>query len=136
MVDFIVDKFDEIICKACVRYAKKYSEQGSNVVNYNEVQVLFKLDDELEVKYSLMKNYVPIESVTFNQLRGVKFDISGYSLIVPPFIKKTLLSFGDSLCVHPTLLSIICVCVNEEETVLYLYNGRDFVEQIKIEDLL
>jgi len=53
MIPYVVTTFNEIVYKACERFGK---EEG---VEAKEMQVLFKLDDEGEVEYSILKKYNP-----------------------------------------------------------------------------
>jgi len=130
MMEIIVDKFNEIIYKACVRYG---NEEG---VDGNKMQVLFSLDDEGEVKYSLLKEYRPFKDVTFNQILNVKIDFKGYSMIVPPFIKNTINKYSESLSTSPQNLFVMCVVKRENEIGLFLYNEKKPVEEIILAELL
>lgn len=132
MTDFIVDKFNEIVFKALERYGKE------NQVDVDQMQILFRLNEEEEVEYDLLKEYKKISSLTFNEIMNVKIDFRGYSLIVPPFIKQTLLTYSNEMETKVTELSVMCVAtqLTSSRIALCLYNGRDFVKQIKLEEEL
>jgi hypothetical protein len=130
MMEIIVDKFNEIIYKACERYGKEEGLDG------NKMQVLFSLDDEGEVKYSLLKEYRPFKDVTFNQILNVKIDFKGYSMIVPPFIKDTINKYSEKLSTTPQNLFVMCVVKRENEIGLFLYNEKKPVEEIVLAELL
>ncbi len=130
MMEIIVDKFNEIIYKACERYGK---EEG---LDRNKMQVLFSLDDEGEVKYSLLKEYRPFKEVTFNQILNVKIDFRGYSMIVPPFIKDTINKYSEKLTTSAQNLFVMCVIKRENEIALFLYNDKKPVEEIVLAEIL
>jgi hypothetical protein len=129
-MEIIVDKFNEIIYKACERYGK---EEG---LDRNKMQVLFSLDDEGEVKYSLLKEYRPFKEVTFNQILNVKIDFRGYSMIVPPFIKDTINKYSEKLTTSAQNLFVMCVIKRENEIALFLYNDKKPVEEIILAEIL
>lgn len=129
MVEFIVDKFNEIIFKACERYGK---EEG---LPSSEIQVLFYLDEEGEVCYKILKKYTPFKDVTFNEILNVKIDFKGYSLLVPPFIKKTIIEFSEQVPASPLNLNILCVAKENRDVNLFLYNQRQALKEIKLEEL-
>jgi len=130
MMEIIVDKFNEIIYKACERYGKEEGLDG------NKMQVLFSLDDEGEVKYSLLKEYRSLKEVTFNQILNVKIDFRGYSMIVPPFIKDTINKYGEKLSTPTQNLFVMCVVKRENEIALFLYNDKKPVEEIILAEIL
>ena len=130
MIPMIVNTFNEIVLKACERFGK---EEG---VEAKEMQVLFKLDDEGEVTYSILKKYNPIKDVTFNQILNVKIDFRMYGQIVPPFIQNTIITYGENFEIHPTDLMVMCIVTGENKIVLFLYNkDKKPIEQIILEDL-
>jgi hypothetical protein len=129
MLAFIVNTFNEIIYKACERYG---SEEG---VEASDIQVLFTLDDEGEVNYTLLKKYNPLKQVTFNQILNVRIDFKGYSQLVPPFIQKTLIEYGEKLETNPTQLMVMCVVKGKNNIGLFLYKDKKPIEEIILEDL-
>lgn len=130
MLDSIIDKFKNIVQEACGRFGK---QEG---VAPQEIQVLFSIGEEEEVKYTLLKQYKPLSDVTFNQLMGVKIDFRGYSLFVPQFIKAQLTEYAEELSVPIRQLTVMCVYIQDANTVqLWLYNGKDAVKEVVLEDL-
>ena len=129
MIDLVVNTFNEIVYKACERYGK---EEG---LEANEMQVLFKLDDEGEVGYTILKKYNPLKVVTFNQILNVKIDFRMYGQIVPPFIQNTLISYGEKLETNPTELMVMCVVTGVNSVKLFLYKDKKPIEEIILEEL-
>lgn len=129
MVEFVVNTFNNIVYKACERYGK---EEG---VEATKMQVLFKLDDEGEVEYSILKNYTPFKDVTFNEILNVRIDFRMYSQIVPPFIQNTILTYGEKLEANPNELMVMCVVTGVNKVVLFLYKDKKPIEEIILEEL-
>jgi hypothetical protein len=129
MTDFIVDKFNEIVYNACERYGRE------NELSGDKMQILFRLNEEDDVEYDLLREYKKVKNLTFNEILNVKIDFRGYSMIVPSFIKQTLKSYSEQLETSPTNLSVMCV-IAEKKVVLCLYKGFDFVKQISLEEEL
>jgi hypothetical protein len=129
MMEVIVDKFNEIIYRACERYGKLEGVEAS------KMQVLFSLDDEGEVKYSLLKEYRPYKEVTFNEILNVKIDFRGYSLIVPPFIKDTINNCSEELQASVKNLFVMCLVKRDMDVGIYLYNEKEPVKEIILADL-
>jgi len=130
MIPMIVNTFNEIVFKACARFGKEEN------VEAKDIQVLFKLDDEGELIYSILKNYNLLKDVTFNQILNVKIDFRGFGQIVPPFIKNTLITYGEKLKKNSTDLMVMCIVAGENKIVLFLYDkNKKPIEQIILEDL-
>lgn len=130
MVDFIIEKFNEIVSKACTRYGQ---EQG---VDASKIQVLFRLGADAEVEYYILKEYVELQKVTFNNILNVRIDFKGYSMIVPPFIQKVLVKYSEELKVEPNKMSVICISQPNNQVVLCLYSEKTFVKRVNIEEEL
>jgi hypothetical protein len=130
MVDFIIEKFNEIVSKACTRYGQ---EQG---VDATKIQVLFRLGADAEVEYYILKEYVELQKVTFNNILNVRIDFKGYSMIVPPFIQKVLVKYSEELKVEPNKMSVICISQPNNQVVLCLYSEKTFVKRVNIEEEL
>jgi hypothetical protein len=130
MVDFIIEKFNEIVSKACTRYGQ---EQG---VDTTKIQVLFRLGADAEVEYYILKEYVELQKVTFNNILNVRIDFKGYSMIVPPFIQKVLVKYSEELKVEPNKMSVICISQPNNQVVLCLYSEKTFVKRVNIEEEL
>lgn len=129
MVDAIVEKFNEIVYKACERYGK---EEG---LETNKVQVLFFLDDEGEVAYKILKEYRPWKQVTFLEILNVKIDFKLYSVMVPPFIQNTLIAYSEKLETNAQDLFVMCVVKGENKVGLFLYKDKKPIEEINLEEL-
>ena len=127
-MNFIIEKFNKIVSDSCERFGKECGVGGE------QMQVLFRLNEEADVVYSVLKEYRPYKEVSFNEILNVKIDFRGYSLIVPPYIQKTLIQYSESMEVYYTELSVMCVLNELKKVILCLYKGKDFVKEINLEE--
>lgn len=130
MVNAIIGKFNEIVYRACERYAKEEN------VGTEGIQVLFSMDEQDDVKYQIAKNYAPIKDVTFNQILNVRIDFKGYGMIVPEFIKRTILMYADEYKTRPQELFVMAQPKTIKDVTLFMYEGKKYKEQIKLDELL
>ena len=128
MANFIVEKFNKIVYEACERFGAK------NGVGAENIQLRFNVEND-EVGYKLMKDYVKISDLTFNEILNVRMDFRGYSLIVPHFIKQTLSGYAEEMKVLVETLSVICL-VREKSVYMCLYKGTEYIKQIDLEEEL
>ena len=129
MVDFIVDKFNEIVYRACERYAKEENVETA------AIQVLFSIDEDGEVKYEIAKSYKPIRQVTFNEILNVRIDFRGYGMLVPQFIGQTINGFAEEMKTRPQELFVMAVPKTVKDVPLFLYEGKTYKQEIKLAEL-
>jgi hypothetical protein len=129
MIDFILSEFEKITFKACEKYASSLGEQTKNV------QLVLGLNDETEVIYSLCRNYNPEKKVSFMEILGVRIDFKGYSMIVPPFIQKTLLRYAEEHSAKPKDVCVMIIPKDDKKTTMWLYVNSQPKSQIEMENL-
>jgi hypothetical protein len=129
MIDVIQKQFTEITSKCLDRYAKEYNTQKKNM------QLVFKLSADSEAEYLIYKDYQPLKVVTFLQVLGVKFDIRGFSLFVPRFIKGALERFCESETIERGNVRVVCAFDETANLLMWLYNNTTFVKQVELESL-
>ena len=133
MKDFIVNEFGKIITKACVRFGKE------NGLDKTEMQIVFRLNQEDELEYVVLKKYEEWKSVSFNEILGVKIDFKGYGMMVPNFIKNLLVQYSVELDKPFDSLRIMSLAKNgekENEVVNCLYYKNNFIQVINLEEIL
>ncbi len=130
MLDSILKEFEKITFKACERHASSLQDSVTNV------QLVLSLNSEGEVEYTICSNYNPDKKISFLEILGVRIDFKGYSMIVPPFIQKTLLRLAEDHQVNPLELSAMIIPTDEikRTNVIWVYIKGQPKEQIKIED--
>ena len=87
MEDFIINETKKIFNKAIKRFSKK------DQVEENEVSLLLYLkeeDGEKETGYKVCHHHVPVRDTKIMEILGVLIDLKGYSMLVPPQIKRLL----------------------------------------------
>ena len=129
MLDFITEKFTDIVSKCLDKNAKELNTTKKNV------QLIFKLGGDGEAEYLITKEYTTIKVLTFMEVLGVKIDFKGYSLFVPNFIKGALNRFCESDNIEVSKVSVVTYFNDNKEMVMWLYNGNQYVKQIELESL-
>lgn len=129
MFQFIEKEFSSIVRKAIERFAKQYNAPDE------DVQLRFRLDHSGELIYSIMHKYVKKQDLTFLQVLDVKIDFRGYSLIVPPFIKKTIERFANDLNTEQTNVIIINSKNAKDIITIWLYNQGTPERSIQLKEL-
>jgi len=133
MEDFIVNETKKIFNKAIKRFAK------NDKVEQEEVSILLYLkeeDAERHTAYKICHHHVPVRDSRIMEILGVIIDIKGYSMLVPPQIKKIIENFETEL--KSTAVEV-CVYLNREdddEVRYFLYNDGAFVKEFLLQDVL
>lgn len=129
MLDFITDKFTDIVSKCLDRKSKELNVSKLNC------QLVFKLGEEGEAEYHIFKEYKPTQVLSFMEVLGVRIDFKGYSLFVPNFIKGALNRFCESDNIDKEKVSVMVYFNEKKEMLMWLYNGNQYVKQIDLESL-
>lgn len=129
MIDVIQKQFTEITSKCLDRYAKECNTQKKNM------QLVFKLGVDSEAEYLIYKDYQPVKVVTFLQVLGVRFDIRGFSLFVPNFIKGALNRFCESETIERGNVRVVSAIDEKGNNLMWLYDNTRFVKQVELESL-
>jgi len=130
MIDFISEKFTEIVSKCLERNAKEQATAKKNM------QLVFKLGESGEAEYLIYKDYKPVKVVTFMEVLGVKLDFKGYSLFVPNFIKGALTRFCEQHSIERNKVRVIVSFDEGNKMVMWLYNNTEFVSQVTLDELI
>jgi hypothetical protein len=128
MIDFISAEFTKICKKAIERFSNDLQKPKEDVA------ITFNLKDG-EVYYNLLKDFKVHKEVTFMEILGVRIDFKGYSMLVPPFIQKSLLGFCQEFKIEENKVNVMALLV-QENICLVLFNDTEQVKQIRLDDLL
>ena len=132
MIDFIQSETKKIMYKCCERYA---ATQRMSIEN---VQLVLGLNEDGNT-YTVCENYQPKVNMNFLGVLGVKIDFKGYSVIAPPFIRKSLLRFSEAHNIPHADVKVMCVPSKDEngksDVFLFVYNGVNYVETITFHEL-
>ena len=129
MIDAIQKQFTEITSKCLDRYAKEYNTQKKNM------QLVFKLGTNSEPEYLIYKDYQPQKVISFLEVLGVRFDIRGFSLFVPNFIKGALNRFCESETIERGNVRTVLTFDDKLNLLIWLYDNTRFVKQVELESL-
>lgn len=134
MIDFIIRESKKIMYDCCERHSK---QKGLKVEN---VQLILGLDEKGNNTYTICENYVAKVDMTFLNVLGVPIDFRGYSLIAPQFIQKALVNFAiKNECESYNQIKVMCIPekidLKKYNVRLFLYKGKDFIEEIEFSDL-
>lgn len=133
MTEFIIQEVHKYFSKALNRFSDQLK------ANVHELQIRLYLDSRGEPAYQLCLNQGFVQELTIKDILGYKFlDVKGYSLIMPPFIKKTLAAFVESMASQNiNVLVYMCRADEDNESVdLFLYDGAKFVRPLPIEEFV
>lgn len=133
MQEFIVSETNKIFNKAIKKFAQKEK------VDEKEVSILLTLskDENKDVLYKVCVHHTPKYEVSILQVLGVRIDLKGYSLLVPPQIKKILEGFEQQ---RNSKEIDVCVYISRDEDAddiwYYLFDGGKLVSQFALKDVL
>jgi hypothetical protein len=128
MIDFISAEFTKI----CKKAIEKFSDDLQTPKE--DVAITFNLKNG-EVYYNLLKDFKVYKEVTFMEILGVRIDFKGYSMLVPPFIQKSLLGFCEEFKIEESKVNVMALLV-QENICLVLFNDTEQIKQIRLDDLL
>ena len=129
MIDFISAEFTKICKKAIEKFSNDLQKPKEDVV------ITFNLNENGDVIYRLLKDFKFEKEVTFMEILGVRIDFKGYSMLVPPFIQKSLIGFCQEYSIEPSKVNVMVLLV-QEKVCLVLFNYTEQVKQIQLHDLL
>jgi hypothetical protein len=128
MIEFISAEFTKI----CKKAIEKFSDDLQTPKE--DVAITFNLKNG-EVYYNLLKDFKAYKEVTFMEILGVRIDFKGYSMLVPPFIQKSLLGFCEEFKIEESKVNVMALLV-QENICLVLFNDTEQIKQIRLDDLL
>lgn len=132
MKEFIVSETTKIFNKAIKKFAKEEGKED------NQVSLLLRLvgEGEREIEYRICHDYQPVKSVGIMQILGVKIDLRGYSLIVPPQIKGIIEDFEEKHQSKEIEIGVFLKPEDEDDIVYYLFKEGRLVSGFKLPDVL
>jgi hypothetical protein len=133
MQEFITSETTKIFSSAIKRYAKE------DKIEEKKVSVLLHLaddEDERKVGYKICHNHSPVKDVSIMQILGRKIDLKGYSLIVPPQIKKIIEGFEEELGKGDVEVCVYLDRVDDDEVLYFLYKSGELVRKFNLEDVI
>lgn len=133
MQDFIVNETTKIFNKAIKRFGKE------DKVCLEEVSILLYLKEDgedRETGYKVCHYHQPVRETKIMEILGVRIDLKGYSIIVPPQIKKILENFETELGSKNVEVCVYLSREEDSEVRYFLYNDGAFVKEFLLENVL
>lgn len=122
----IASQTRKIMANAIDRYAKVWNAPPENI------QLMLKLHED-GIAYFLLRDYKVEKPITIMDVLGVRIDFKGFSLIAPPFIRKSMERMCGQYKVAPSDLSVI---INKRpEVKMWAYNKSQHVGEVTFEYL-
>jgi hypothetical protein len=133
MQEFIIDETQKIFCKSIKRYANDLKKEN------HEVSILLYLKSEEGEKvdgYKICCNNQPVKEVSIKDVLNVKFDIKGYSFLVPPHIIRFLKEFENELSSTQIDVCVYLSKEDDEECRFFLFNAGKFIKEVYLTELI
>lgn len=134
-MDFIIDKVIGYLNKAICKYA-----QEKNIINPNDVQILFYLKPDNNGNYGyaavkMCEHYKAKEETTFKKAMGVKLDLLNLAGATEFFVQSSLIDFCELHKISPSNVSVMIVRKDDDDMVMHLYNGTQHVRKLNPEEI-
>lgn len=133
MEEFIINETNKIFTKAINNFSK------ADKIEKEEVSILMFLKgegEEREVGFKVCHHHLPAREVTMMNILGVRIDLKGYSILVPPQIKKIIEDFEKSIGSNKIEISVYLNREEEDEVRYFLYNDGTLLKEVKLQDVL
>jgi hypothetical protein len=129
MIDSIVES---TMRKAILRFAKDSNSECS------EHQILIAFNAETGTpKYKHLMIGGISKEIPFLEILGLKFDLLNREMIVSQFISKTFVRYSKEYECLPQNIFVLLSLPNEDEDIIVsLYKGKDFIKEIDLEQLI
>ena len=133
MEEFIIGETKKIFSKAIKRFSKK---DGIEKENVSILLYLTEGEDGREVGYKICHNHIPERESKIMEILGVMIDIKGYSMLVPPQIKKIIENFEIELSTNEAEVCVYLDREDDDEVRYFLYKEGAFVKEFNLADVL
>jgi hypothetical protein len=133
MLEFIVNETQKIFTKAIKRYAK---DTGGEEDFASILLRLEMIEEDKQVVYDYCYEGVEQKRSTIKEILNVKIDMKGYSVLVPPHIRKFLLDFETELGTEDVSVMIYLNREDYDSVRFFLYKSTDFVREVYLEQLI
>jgi|694.fasta_scaffold22102_19 hypothetical protein len=134
MEEFIIGETTKIFSKAIKRYAKL------DFQNQLDVSLLLNLetneDGERAVAYQVCNHHQPVKKIKIMDVLGVLIDLKGYSLLVPPQIKKIIENFEVEMNSKNCEVCVYLDREDENEVMYFLYKDGSLVRKFELHEVL
>jgi hypothetical protein len=138
MEGFIISETNKIFSKAILRFSKKESQDPLQA----SILLCLSNDEERNVVYKICFEHQVVRECSIMDILGVSIDFKGYSMLVPPQIKKILENFSQEL--NSTNVEVMVYLGREDENddedenevIYFLYDAKRKVKRFKLSEVL
>lgn len=133
MEEFILSETTKIFNKAIKRFAKNDKKEEQNV------SFILGLNASEEVQYILCHDHKPHRETTIKEILDVKtIDLKGYTMIVPPQIKKILEKLRVNLDSKNVEVSVYQSRKEDDEDGIqyFVYKDGNFIKEVDLLELI
>jgi hypothetical protein len=125
MEEFIIGETTKIFSKAINRFSKN---EKQNPLNTSLILSLSK-DEEKNVEYQICFEHQLLRQLSIMEVLGVKIDLKGYSLLVPPQIKKIIENFIADLGSDNVAVSVYLDREDGNQVIYFLFKDGQLVDK-------
>jgi hypothetical protein len=77
------------------------------------------------------------KEIPFLEILGLKFDLLNREMIVSQFISKTFIRYSKEYeCLPQNIFVLLSLPDEDEDIIVSLYKGKDFIKEIDLEQLI
>ena len=131
MEEFILSETRTIFNKAIKRFAK------DNKKDQLDVSFLLRLTPEREVGYLYCQDHAPFRESSIKEILNVRsFDMKGYTVLVPPQIKKIIENLEARMSSNNIEVCVYLDREDEDEVRYFVYQDGKYVKEISLLELI
>ena len=131
MEEFILSETRTIFNKAIKRFAKENKRDSL------DVSFLLKLTPEREVGYVYCQDHTPLRETNIKEILNVKiFDTKGYTLLVPPQIKKIIENLEARMSSNNIEVCVYLDREDDDEVRYFVYQEGKYVKEVNLLELI
>ena len=131
MEEFILSETRTIFNKAIKRFAKENRKDSL------DVSFLLNLTPEREVGYVYCQDHTPLRETNIKEILNVKvFDTKGYTLLVPPQIKKIIENLEARMSSNNIEVCVYLDKEDDDEIRYFVYQEGKYVKEVNLLELI
>jgi len=131
MEEFILSETRTIFNKAIKRFAKENKRDSL------DVSFLLSLTPEREVGYVYCQDHTPLRETNIKEILNVKvFDTKGYTVIVPPQIKKIIENLEARMSSNNIEVCVYLDREDDDEIRYFVYQEGKYVKEVNLLELI
>ena len=124
--ELVTKETKSVMKRALLRFSK------NNGISAKDNQLLICGGEEGLPSYRYMRNYKPENTLTFNEILGVKFDFKQREFLTAPFLQKAITRLAEEKEVDVNEMSSIIITKDSEADKVYMlaYHNDEFFKQV------